>query len=89
MDFKDLLVPMDEPISSTRNGTTLSRFSESIIRTFLSSNANEARVRVELTDYSSDQLYEGLRKVTRKNDFKNRLIVHKQNGKIVLLRNPK
>lgn len=86
MDFRDLLAPPDEPPTMTRNGTPLSRYSESIVRTFLTYGAEQAQVRLDLAEYGLEELYEGMRKVARKNDYKHLVKVHRQNGKIMLLR---
>ena len=85
-DVSNLLAPCDEPITMTRNATELSRFSEKIVVTFLEYRASEARVRHELTDYDLETLYQGLRNVCKKNAFKNVVRVHKQNNKLILIR---
>ena len=89
-EFEKLLAPADEPISSTRNGTALSRYCEGIVVTFINYRASHAVVKVEEADYGFDQLYWGLRNICKKNDFKNKVEVHKQNGKLMLIqRKPK
>lgn len=85
-DFKELLTQPDEPPTMTRNGTELSRYSEAIVRTFLTYGAEQAQVRLDIARYDLDELYEGMRKVCRKNDYKNFVRIHKQNGKLMLLR---
>ena len=82
----DLLAPVDEPITMTRNATELSRFSERIVVTFLSYSASEARIRHEQTKYDLETLYQGLRNVCKKNAFKNVVRVHKQNDTLILIR---
>ena len=89
MRLEDLLVPCDEPITDTRNATPLSRLSEGIVRSFLENRADSATVRHDMTEYGLDELYEGVRRVCKKNDFKGLVRAHKQNGKLVLLRGGK
>lgn len=85
----DLLAPIDEPVTLTRNATELSRFSERIVVTFLRYRASEARVRHEQAGYDFDTLYRGLRNVCKKSAYKGLVRVHKQNGKLILLRERK
>lgn len=85
-NVEDLLAPIDEPITMTRNATALSRFSERIVVTFLNYRATEARIRHENTDYDLETLYQGLRNVCKKNAFKDVVRVHKQNGQLILIR---
>lgn len=88
-EVHELLAPIDEPITLTRNATELSRFSERIVVTFLNYRASEARIRHEDTDYDLETLYEGLRNVCKKNAFKDVVRVHKQNDTLILLRERK
>lgn len=88
-NLDDLLAPIDEPITMTRNATKLSRFSERIVVTFLKYRASEARIRHEQTEYDLETLYQGLRNVCKKNAFKNVVRVHKQNDTLILLRERK
>ncbi len=85
-NVEDLLAPIDEPITMTRNATELSRFSERIVVTFLNYRATEARIRHENTDYDLETLYQGLRNVCKKNAFKDVVRVHKQNSQLILIR---
>lgn len=85
-NISDLLAPVEEPITLTRNATELSRFSEKIVVTFLGYRASEARIRHEKTDYDLDTLYQGLRNVCKKNAFRDVVRVHKQNGTVILIR---
>ena len=84
--LQEILEPIDEPISSTRNGTPLSRYSEAIIKTFIRYGAQEAMIKVEFAEYSFNELYESLRNHCRKKHFMKIVRVHKQNGKLFLLR---
>lgn len=86
MEVDDLLAPCDEPITLRRNSTKLSKFSEDIVLTFLRYQPAQAVVRHELTEYGIDALYQGLRNVCKKNDFKGLVRVRKQNGKLILIR---
>lgn len=88
-NVEDLLEPINEPVTLTRNATELSRFSEKVVRTFLDYRATEARVRHEQTDYDLETLYQGLRNVCKKVAFKGVVRVHKQNGTLILLRERK
>lgn len=88
-NVEDLLEPINEPVTLTRNSTELSRFSESIVRTFLDYRATEARVRHEQTAYDLETLYQGLRNVCKKVAFRGLVRVHKQNGTLILLRERK
>ena len=85
-NVEDLLAPIDEPITLTRNATELSRFSERIVVTFLNYRATEARIRYEQTEYDLETLYQGLRNVCKKNAFKDVARVHKQNDQLILIR---
>lgn len=85
-NIEDLLAPIDEPITMTRNATELSRFSERIVVTFLKYRATEARIRHEQTEYDLETLYQGLRNVCKKNAFKDVVRVHKQNSQLILIR---
>ena len=89
VNVEDLLAPVEEPITMARNSTELSRFSESIVRTFLEYRATEARIRHEDTAYDLETLYQGLRNVCKKVAFKGVVRVHKQNGTLILLRERK
>lgn len=88
-NIDDLLAPVEEPITMTRNSTELSRFSERIVVTFLRYRASEARIRHEQTAYDLETLYQGLRNVCKKNAFKDVVRVHKQNDTLILLRERK
>lgn len=86
MEVDDLLAPCEETITLRRNSTKLSKLSEDIVLTFLRYKAAQAVVHHELTDYSIDTLYQGLRNVCKKNDFKGVARVRKQNGMLILIR---
>jgi hypothetical protein len=75
-----------DPVSIRRNTTTLSKFCEELVITFIKNNAVKAYVRHELAPFDFETLYKGLYNVSRKNDFKRLVKVHKQEGKIMLLR---
>lgn len=75
-----------DPVSLRRNTTSLSEFAERLMLAFLEGNAPKAYVKHESSPYDLETLYKGLYNVSRKNDFKPLVRVHKQNGKIILLR---
>ena len=85
-DTHGLLAPVEEPITMTRNATERSRYCEEIVRTFLRYRASEARIRHELSEFDLEALYQGLRNVCEKNDFKGVVKVHKQNDTLILIR---
>lgn len=85
----ELLAPIDEPITMTRNATERSRYCENIVRTFLRYKASEARIKHEVSQYDLETLYQGLRNVCEKSDFKGVVKVHKQNDTLILLREKK
>lgn len=76
----------NDAVSLRRNSTRVSRFSEALITTFLSYGASKSYVRYAETPFDYEALYRGLYNVSQKNDFKGLVKVHKQNGKIILLR---
>lgn len=76
----------NEPISTRRRSTELSRFAERLAAAFMASGASTARVRHEQTEYTCERLYKGLYNVSQKKRFKGALLVHKQDGDIVLIR---
>lgn len=75
-----------DPVSIRRNTTSLSKFSEELVIAFLKGNAPKSYVRHEAAPFDFETLYKGLYNVSRKNDFKQLVRVHKQEGKIMLLR---
>lgn len=75
-----------DPVSIRRNTTNLSKFAEELVIAFLRGNAPKAYVRHESAPFDFETLYKGLYNVSRKNDFKRVVRVHKQEGKIMLLR---
>lgn len=75
-----------DPVSLRRNATSLSKFSEELVIAFLKGCAPKAYVRHEACPFDFETLYKGLYNVSRKNDFKNLVRVHRQEGKIMLLR---
>lgn len=85
-DWTQLLGPVEEPVTLTRNGTPLSRYSEGIVRAFVANRADEAVVLHEKTPYTAAVLYEGLRNVAKKMDYRGLVRVHKQDGKVILIR---
>lgn len=73
-------------VSLRRNTTSLSKFSEELVIAFLKHNVVKAYVRHEDAPFDFETLYKGLYNVSRKNDFKSLVKVHRQEGKIMLLR---
>lgn len=84
--MREFLEECNDPVSLKRNSTELSGFSESMVVAFLSSGAQKAYVRHEKAPYGFEALYRGLYNVTRKKAFEGAVRVHKQNGRIVLVR---
>ena len=78
-----------EHVSSTRNTTALSSFSERLVCTFLGYGASQATVNVEQTSYDIETLYKGLWNICAKDDFRGKVRVHKQNGQLLLIRERK
>jgi hypothetical protein len=85
-DARELLEPFDGHVTMTRNGTELSRLSERLVTTFVRYGAAVARVKHEMTDYDLETLYAGVRRVCKKTAYRDGVAVHKQNGKIILIR---
>ncbi len=85
-DMSDYLAPCDEHVTLTRNGTELSRFSEGLLVSFLRYGASHAVVRHEMSPFAIEKLYSGLRNVCAKNDYRGLAKVHRQNGKLILVR---
>lgn len=86
MDMEEVLGPFEQPLSMTGSVTPRSRYCESMVRTFLKLRADKAEVHVDRTPYDMETLYAGLRNVSRKQEFKGRFVVHKQDGHLVLVR---
>ena len=86
---QDLLEPFNELVTISRNSTELSRFCEKLVGAFIRYRSSQARVRHQQTEYSVEVLYQGLRNVCKKNDFKNLVEVHKRNGELILIRKVK
>ena len=82
----DFLAPCDEHVSLTWYGTELSRFSEGLLVSFLRYGASHAVVRHEMSPFAIEKLYSGLRNVCAKNDYRGLAKVHRQNGKLILVR---
>ncbi|WP_165170633.1 hypothetical protein [Adlercreutzia sp. ZJ242] len=86
MKAEDLLSPCDDLVTTTRNATRLSRLSESIVAAFLRYGAAKATVHHERTEYDLGTLYQGLRNVCKKSEFKGLVIVRKQQERLILLK---
>lgn len=84
--MEEILAPITQALSTTRNTTELSQYCESIVRTFISKKRPHARIVFEKADYDHDALYKGIKSVCRRNEFKNCVSIHKQNGQLILLR---
>lgn len=86
MDYTDKLTPFDGPLTSTRNPTPLSRLCEGLVKTFVTYRAMSAKVNVEATGYSLDDLYQGLYSITRRKSIHPLVQVHKQDGELILIK---
>lgn len=75
-----------DPVSLRRNTTSLSKFSENLVIAFLDSCATKAYVRHESCPFDFETLYKGLYNVSRKKDFRGLVMVHRQEGRIMLVR---
>lgn len=64
------IVPLDSPMPSRRRSTEGSRYAEGIVLSFLRSGAVAAEVRWRDTAYGCAELYELLRRVCRKADYR-------------------
>lgn len=83
--MNDLIEDSNEPKIMHKRATEGSRYAEKLILSFLRSNADCARVKVENTPYSIDKLYELCRSVVRKKSFRI-ATVSKNDGKLMLYR---
>ena len=77
MNAGELLEPLREPVTGSKGATPLSRYSEAIVRAFIESGADSARVRVEDAEYGFDELYGGIRRICRRNGFRKVAEVHR------------
>lgn len=84
--MREYLDECHEPVSLRRNSTELSEFSEALVAAFLDGGAPKAYVRHEKAPHGFEELYRGLYNVTRKKAFRAFVRVHKQNGRIILVR---
>lgn len=84
--MQDFLEPFEGQISSTRNGTPLSALCEKLLATFVRNKAEVATVRCDKCGYESEVMYRCLWQLSRKDSWKHDVIVHKQNGDVLLIR---
>ncbi len=85
-DLEKLLSPYEYDVTHTRNGTELSRFCEKLVRTFLEYRTMRAIVHWQMTEYSLETMYLGLRNICKKNEYRKHVSVHKQNDELILIR---
>ena len=74
------------PVGDLRNPTDTSKQCEDLVKTFLRNGADMATVRTERIGVDPEKLYKSLWGVTRKNDYRHRVSVHKQEQSILLIR---
>lgn len=86
MNPGDLLEPLREPVTGSRGATPLSRYSEAIVRAFIESGADSARVRVEDAEFGFDELYGGMRSICRRVGYRRVAEVHRQGAVLALVR---
>ena len=84
MDYESLLEPYDGIVYTSRNSTERSQLANSIVAAFLARPESSMRVNHDLTPYSMDDLYDGLRNVCKKKALRRNVAVHKRDGYLVI-----
>ena len=73
-------------VPSTRNGTDMSRFCDSLIARFLERGMAQAKVAWGRAGFDQSALYRGLWNASNKREFRGRVTVRKCEDEIVLTR---